>query len=65
VPVQSTAIKAVGYDPLTQQLFIDFVGGKHPYTYCHVPVDVYDGLMAAKSKGGYFHQWLWNGKYGC
>lgn len=65
VPVQSSAIKAIGYDAQTHHLFIDFVQGKHTYTYCNVPVDLYDGLLAAKSKGGYFHQWFWGGRYGC
>ncbi len=65
VPVQSSAIKAVGYDPQTHHLFIDFVASKHTYTYCNVPMDLYEGMMAAKSKGGYYHQWLFNGKYGC
>ena len=65
VPVQSSAIKAVGYDPQTHHLFIDFGLGENIYSYCNVPVDLYDGMMAAKSTSGYFHQWLWNGKYGC
>jgi len=64
VPVQSTAIKAVGYDPATQQLYITFTSSAHPYTFCAVPPAVHSALMAAPSKGGFYNAHI-RGRYGC
>ncbi|WP_162868485.1 KTSC domain-containing protein, partial [Pseudomonas viridiflava] len=44
---------AVGYDPATGRMKIIFKQGS-PYDYCHVPPNIYEGLMAAGSKGTYF-----------
>lgn len=53
VRVWSSAIKAVGYDPQSMRMRILFTSGG-AYDYCRVPQHVYDGLMAAPSKGTYF-----------
>jgi hypothetical protein len=52
VPVDSSMIQAVGYDPQTRVLEVVFTSGR---TYCYegVPPEVYQGLMAADSKGRY------------
>jgi hypothetical protein len=52
IPVESSMIQAVGYDAKTRQLEVLFNSGQ---TYCYegVPQEVYDGLMAADSKGQY------------
>jgi hypothetical protein len=52
VPVASSMIQAVGYDPQTQVLEVVFTSGR---TYCYegVPSDVHQALMAADSKGQY------------
>ena len=50
IPVESSMIQAVGYDPKTHILEVVFNSGQ---TYCYegVPPKVYKALMAADSKG--------------
>src|SRR5262245_64035353 len=52
VPVESSMIQAVGYDPKTRILEVVFNSGQ---TYCYddVPPEVHQALMAADSKGQY------------
>jgi hypothetical protein len=52
IPVESSMIQAVGYDPKTRTLEVVFNSGR---TYCYedVPSKVYKELMAADSKGQY------------
>ena len=52
IPVESSMIQAVGYDPKSRILEVVFNSGR---TYCYegVPPKVYKGLMAADSKGQY------------
>jgi len=64
VPVQSSAIESVGYDPATQQLYITFTSGSHPYTFCAVPPAVHSALMAAPSKGRFYNAHI-RGRFGC
>jgi len=51
--VHSRAITAVGYDPATNRMKIAFKQGK-TYDFCRVPLNVYQGLIKAPSKGGCF-----------
>jgi hypothetical protein len=53
IPVRSSAIRAIGYEPATQQMRIKFNQG-HTYNYCRVPQSVFDGLKGALSKGHYY-----------
>lgn len=53
-PVSSTDLQSVGYDLSTHTLEIEFRGGG-VYRYAGVPEHIYQGLMAAGSKGTYFH----------
>ncbi len=53
-PVKSTTMVSVGYDPISQLLEIEFVGGA-VYQYMDVPEDIFLGLMQAESKGQYFN----------
>jgi hypothetical protein len=53
VRVNSSAITAVGYDPATNRMKITFKQGK-TYDFCRVPLNIYQGLINAPSKGGYF-----------
>ena len=53
-PVRSGNICAVGYEPETRTLEVEFHGGG-VYQYSGVPETVYQGLMRAASKGSYFH----------
>jgi hypothetical protein len=50
IPVESSSIHHVGYDPLTQRLFLEYEGGRL-YEYLDVPDDLYVRLMKAESIG--------------
>lgn len=51
IPVTSSNLESVGYDPVTATLRICFHSGT--YDYYEVPESVYNGLMSAASKGSY------------
>ncbi len=55
IPVQSSNIASVGYDPVEMILEIEFLFGGI-YQYFKVTPNVYDGLMSAGAKGFYFDQ---------
>ncbi len=59
IAVESTAIRAVGYDGST--LTIEFHGGKI-YDHPNVPYDVYAALMQASSIGAYYSRFI-RGRY--
>jgi hypothetical protein len=52
IPVESSMIDAVSYDPQAKELLVIFSSGK-TYTYMKVPQEEFDGLLAAESKGQY------------
>jgi KTSC domain len=54
-PVSSSNLRAVGYDPATRVLEVEFLDGG-AYQYSGVPASVYAGLMSASSHGSYFDQ---------
>ena len=62
VPVTSSNLRSVGYDPKTQTLQIEFLKSG-VYEYSGVPQSVYDGLMSAGSHGTYFDQFIKNAGY--
>lgn len=53
--VNSTLIAGVGYDANSTLLHLEFQDGSL-YRYFGVPVEVYEGLLAAHSKGAYFNR---------
>ena len=55
IPVSSSNLESVGYEPATQTLRIEFKNGG-VYEYHNVPEAEYQGLMSASSKGSYHHQ---------
>lgn len=55
----SSNIAAVGYDPHTNMLSVQFHSGA-THTYANVPKRHYDKLLKAKSAGGYFHAHIRN-----
>jgi len=55
IPVESSNLSSVGYDPDRRVLEIEFNSGGI-YQYSSVPKSEYDGLMSASSKGSYFVQ---------
>ena len=54
IPVDSSNLASVGYNPWSGVLEIEFHGGRI-YQYFGVPLDVYWGLMNATSHGKFFH----------
>ena len=52
--VQSSLLDKVGYDPGTRVLAIQMVNSSDVYTYQDVPAAIYEGLLAADSKGAYY-----------
>lgn len=56
-PVESSMIRAVGYDSTTRELEVVFTSGR-TYRYTEVPPEVYEGLLAAESKGRYMRAYI-------
>ncbi len=54
MPLQSSNLVSVGYDPATSTIEVEFHNGG-VYQYYDVPSLVYKGLISAVSKGSYFH----------
>ncbi len=54
IPVRSSSIHSVGYDPKTKILEVEFHSGE-VYQYSRVPETVHHDFMRAASKGSYFH----------
>lgn len=54
-PVKSSNIKAVGYDPASLVMQIDFANGTS-YTYPDVPFDDFNKLANAESVGQHFNE---------
>ncbi len=63
IRVSSSAITAVGYDPSTGRMKIRFTQG-HTYDFCRVPEHVFQGLLNARSKGGYYNDHI-RDRYQC
>ncbi len=55
--VDSSMIHAVGYDEKTRTLEVVFNSGK-TYVYEGVEPEIYEGLMAADSKGQYMNAFI-------
>jgi len=58
VPVKSSNLVSVGYEPQSQTLRIQFKSGL--YDYHNVPKLIYDGLMSASSHGQYHAKYIKN-----
>jgi len=52
-PVSSSAIDAIGYEPMTGQMNVRFTSGR-TYTFCGVPASVYARFLNAGSKGTFY-----------
>lgn len=55
IPVQSSTLASVGYDPESQVLEIEFKSGS-VYEYFEVPMSVHRALLNAPSLGKFFNQ---------
>lgn len=60
-PVQSSNIASIGYDQASQTLEVEFLNGG-VYQYFGVPLNIYQGIMAASSHGEYLAQHI-KGRY--
>ncbi len=56
--VESSVVRSVGHSRVIE---IEFESGR-VYQYMDVPEDVYEGMLAAESKGKYFNKYI-RGKY--
>jgi len=63
IRVNSSAIRAVGYDPQTRRMKIKFSQGD-TYDFCHVPEHIFQGLLRAGSKGSYYNDHI-RDRYQC
>lgn len=52
-PVESSSIRAIGYDAAAEELWIEFHSSPNPYVYFEVPAAICAELEAAASKGEY------------
>lgn len=57
VPVTSSNIASIGFDPDTQTLEVEFTNGD-VYQYMGVPADVHEAFMASDSKGKFRHAYI-------
>ena len=62
VPVESSDLVSIGYEPDSRVLEIEFANGS-VYQYFNVPAQVHSALMAAGSHGKYFQAHIRNGGY--
>lgn len=53
-PVQSSNIAAVGYDAISNTLFVQFKGKDTVYSHHGVPVETYELMMSADSIGSFY-----------
>lgn len=54
ITVDSSQMDSVGYDPGTNEMYIEFSNGSI-YKYFEVPKRVFVDLLSSKSQGSYFH----------
>lgn len=62
IPVTSSNLASVGYEPYQQVLEIEF-RNRSVYQYFNVPLHVHAGLMSAGSHGRYFDRHIKKGGY--
>jgi KTSC domain len=59
VPLESTSLASVEYDPALRHLQIQFRSGER-YLFFQVPPPCYQHLLQADSKGAYFNRYIRN-----
>ena len=64
IPIQSSNLASVGYDPENVTLEVEFSRGGI-YQYYGVPQHIYEGLINASSKGNFFHHNIKSAGYPC
>jgi hypothetical protein len=63
VPVESSAVSALGYEQGRRLLGIEFRESRLVYVYYAVPPSEFEGFMAAESKGRYLTEVFLPQKY--
>ena len=58
VPVVSSNLKAIGYDPDARTLQVEFLKSGMIYEYDNVPPEVHSDLLLAQSHGSFFCRWI-------
>ena len=53
--VDSSNIESIGYDDDTHELHVQFLSGGY-YIYSDVPIEIFDDLMSAPSKGSFLNR---------
>lgn len=61
-PIESSNLKAIGHDAEAKELHIEFQGGS-VFAYDGVTEELHAALMAAESKGKFFHEKIKNGGF--
>lgn len=56
-PVESSAVARIGYDAEAEEAFVEYLDGDL-YAYEGVPVDVFEELTSAESKGTFVNSVL-------
>jgi hypothetical protein len=64
IPVASSNIAAVGYDPETSEMDVQFLNGS-VYRYFNVPESYFHDMLGASSKGSYHHHYIKKGGFDC
>jgi hypothetical protein len=59
VPLESTTLASVDYDPALRRLEVQFRSGER-YLYFQVPPQTYQQLLTAQSKGACFNRYVRN-----
>jgi uncharacterized protein len=57
--VQSSNLVSVGYEASTKIMEVEFQTGA-VYRYHDIPANLYQSLMATRSKGQFFHDYIMN-----
>lgn len=60
IPVKSSNIKSIGYEPESQKLHIEFLGSGTVYEYSGVSAQKHANLMTAASVGSHFAKHIRN-----
>ncbi len=63
IPVSSSTVQAIGYDEVTQVLYVRFIKKNSLYCYHGVPIAEFFGLQNAPSVGSYLDQNIKKGPY--
>lgn len=53
---ESSNIDCFGYDKIEKILYVKFKSGETVYPYKNVPINVFEDMKVAKSKGSFYHK---------